>query len=575
MSRADGRWLAGLTLLVALVLVRALGLRELEFSRPFSYESDGLQYLAVFRTILTTGWYTSTELLGAPFGATHYDAPVPDGLFLLFVSLLRVFTRDPAVAFNLLFIGGFLLVPACFFAAARMLGVPRPLAAAGALAYGFLPFHFQRLNHLFYTLYFLPPLVIAVAALLAERHVPALRAWLTWRKALLFIAAGAAGVYYAAFMLVVMVFAAVAGAVAWGERRRLLHGAVAAALIAGSTLANLAPSVVHQLRAGPNPEVAQRNVAESEVYGLKLVQMLLPNALHPIHAAGIPAQKYNSIAFVTENTTASLGALGAAGFLVALWWVLVRRSPAAERPGDERIDFLSRCGAVLFLVATVGGLGTLFALAVSPQLRALNRVSVVIAAIALLVLLLAVARWTQRGSTEPIRARRALVASAVMLVVWAVDEAPQRVLQSARDRQEHAADAEMVRAMKAVLPARAMVLQLPYTSYPEAPAHHLEGHYGLFRPYLHDSDFRWSYGDMRGRRSDLWLRALSARPVAEQVEEAARAGFQGILVERRAYKDNGAEVEAKLAAALGPPRLVRPDGKLSLYRIDAAGAPAK
>jgi hypothetical protein len=198
LARADGAWVLALLFGVSSVLVYSLDLPHMVPSVPLSYEGDSLQYLAVFRSILTTGWYTSMPMLGAPFGTTHFDAPVPDGLFLLFVSALRPFTTDPAIAFNALYIGGFLLVPVCFFVAARQLALPRALAAAGALAYTFLPFHFLRVPHLFYTLYFLQPLVVAVAATLIDTRIAS--RWLSWRKVVLFIATGASGVYYAFFL---------------------------------------------------------------------------------------------------------------------------------------------------------------------------------------------------------------------------------------------------------------------------------------------------------------------------------------------------------------------------------------
>jgi phosphoglycerol transferase len=55
---------------------------------------------------------------------------------------------------------------------------------------------------------------------------------------------------------------------------------------------------------------------------------------------------------------------------------------------------LSKSNALLFLFATVGGLGATFAVLVSPQLRAWNRLSLTIAAVSLLVLLIALSRWT-------------------------------------------------------------------------------------------------------------------------------------------------------------------------------------
>jgi phosphoglycerol transferase len=571
MNRKDLYWMAALLALVGAVLVYSLDLRSFDFLVPFMYASDSLQYLAVFRTVLTTGWYTEPTLLGAPFGATHYDFPFPDGLFLLFVSALRPFTSSPAIAFNLLFIGGFFLVPAAFFYAARKLGVPRPLAAVGALAYGFLPFHFLRTPHLFYTLYFLPPLVVACAVMLGEPELAPLRKWLTWRKALLFVVTGAAGVYNAFLLILVLGFAALVAAITTRESRRLAHGAVAVGLIACSTLANLAPNVLHRLRAGANPEVAVRTAGESETYGLKLAQLLLPHPSHPLMYLSAPGRVYGASAFVTENHTSSLGLIGSAGFLLGLWWVFVRPGPSADGLG-RRIDLLAKSNGFLFLVATVGGFSVLFAVLVTPQLRAWNRASVIIAAMSLFVLLLAITRFVERVPSESLRARRAAVTAVPLLLVWAVDQAPQRATQPAADRENFAADARFIAQAAASVPPGSMVLELPYTGFPEWGVNYQEGSYGMVRPYLHDSSLRWSFGDMRGRPNDLWLRALSARAVASQVEAAARKGFAAVYVERRAYADHGAAAERQIAALLGPPVVVRSDGETAFYRIPSRPA---
>ena len=568
LERADAAWSLALLLGVSLMLVYSLDLPHVKLSVPLSYEGDSLQYLAVFRTILTTGWYTSMPLLGAPFGTTHFDAPVPDGLFLLFVSALRPFTTDPAVAFNVLYIGGFLLVPVCFFIAARRLDIPRELALAGAVAYTYLPFHFLRIQHLFYTLYFLPPLVVAAAATLID--MPIASRWLSWRKGALFIVTGACGVYYAFFLAGTLLFGGMISMFATGERRRFGLAAAGAAIITASLVANLAPNLLYQARHGANPSVAQRQVVESEIYGLKVVQLLLPHAFHPIHALGAPARKYNESTAMTEAHTSSLGLIASAGFLLALLRLFTRWSTPAT-VAERRLDLLAKANGFLVLAATVGGFGVLFALLVSPQIRAWNRVSVIVAAIALLALLLEVARWTQQPDAPDAKRRRRAFAAVALLAVWAIDEAPQRALQLQATRDEYGRDAAFVARAATMLPAGASVFQLPYVAYPETPPQHREGHYGMIRPYLQPSTLHWSHGAMRGRPEDDWLRTVSARPLAQQVDIAERSGFSAIYVERRAYPDNGAAVERRLSALLGPPILERDDKALALYRLTPRG----
>jgi phosphoglycerol transferase len=425
-----------------------------------------------------------------------------------------------------------------------MLDVPRPLAAIGALAYTWLPFHFLRTGHLFYTIYFVPPLVVAVAAQLADARLDPLRAWLTWPRVLLFIVAGTAGIYNAFFSIVVLCFTALVAAVAWREKRRLAHGIAAAAIVAAAALSTLAPSVIYQSQHGRNPDVSQRFAGESETYALKLAPLVLPNINHPIQWMRAPAGKYHSSgAAITENYTASLSLLGSAGFLLSLI-LLFGRFESPVTASGRRLDLLSKSNALLFLFATVGGLGATFAVLVSPQLRAWNRLSLTIAAVSLLVLLIALSRWTERASSPALMQRRVAVVTVVLAAIWLFDQAGWRMSQPAAARVEFRDDADFVAKAAALVPSGAMVYELPYVGYPEVKPLYAEDYYGMGRPYIHPS----TLAELRGMRARerQWLRELSTRPVDEQIEAARRRIRRG-LCRSSGLSDHGAQVEARRA----------------------------
>ena len=83
------------------------------------------------------------------------------------------------------------------------------------------------------------------------------------------------------------------------------------------------------------------------------------------NSAGRPAE--------TENRSASLGLVGAAG-LVALVAVVLLPVPRPWPYGP-----LAGMTVFVLLYATIGGFGSVFNLLVSPQIRALNRISVFVA----------------------------------------------------------------------------------------------------------------------------------------------------------------------------------------------------
>ena len=192
------KWLVGLNSFVAAVLFRSLGLGSFDIRIPFVYSGDGFLSVSIFKTVITDGWYLSPSHLGAPFGAKHFDYPIPDGLFLFFVKLVVYFVPDANVAFNLLYIGSFFLVASTAFYALQKLGARSLLAAIGAIAYTFLPYHYQRTEHIFLACYFLLPLVVLLAVGITNFD-GTVRKWLTLRKILFLFIVGSGGVYYAFF----------------------------------------------------------------------------------------------------------------------------------------------------------------------------------------------------------------------------------------------------------------------------------------------------------------------------------------------------------------------------------------
>jgi phosphoglycerol transferase len=95
--------------------------------------------------------------------------------------------------------------------------------------------------------------------------------------------------------------------------------------------------------------------------------------------------------------------------------------------------------------------------------------------------------------------------------------------------------------------------------------------YGLARGYLNTDTLRWSYGAMKGRPGDEWLRLLSLRVIDEQLDLAARSGFGAVHVDRRAYVDRGAAIESELRRRLGAPIAQGADGLDVAYRMQPMG----
>ena len=336
------------------------------------------------------------------------------------------------------------------------------------------------------------------------------------------------------------------------------------------------PLAVHHARHGRNPEVATRDPREAEIFGMRIAQLLLPVAQHPVPALRHLKDRYDAMApFPGETSASSLGVVGGVGFLALLGLLLL---PMGEgRPRRELWRALGVLNLLALLIATTGGFGSLFAFVVTPDIRTYARMHVFVAFLALFAVALLLERLVTR------RARLGLAACGLVLLVGLLDQVtPPAVRPYAMVKAHYRSDAALVRAIEAAVPAGGMILEVPHQSYPEGgpSAGGKPLNYSPLRPYLHSRSLRWSYPAMRGRSADAWAQKIATLPAADLVRAASDVGFDGILVHRAGYPDEGARIEGELAAAL--PSATRATGTgLSFFslvehnREALAGVPAE
>ncbi|GAB7082371.1 hypothetical protein [Megalodesulfovibrio paquesii] len=547
-----------------------------ELSFPYVYTGDGLSHAWLSQRAME-GWIFENPRSGYPFGSAFFDYPGSDSGNLLIIKALGWCTGTWYGAMNLYYL---LSYPAVFLAAylvARLLGLRQALSLALAVLYAMATYHAQRLGHIFLTWYFVAP-IFFYAAVVASAAGDEGRRW-RWRAGpgwpllAVLVAAASFGVYYAFFGVILLAVGGIAGWVQTGRAAPLVRAGLYCAAVAGGVFLNVAPSIWYHLLHGPNPEVAARHAAESEYLGFKMMQLLLPRENHRLFFFNYYNKAYNiTRPLINENTSATLGLVGAAGFLLSLWHLLVIAAGGAL---ERRLRLMSVFGLVLFLFGTVGGLGAMFSAFVSPMLRSWNRISIFMAFGALftllLVLQLACERWL-----SPLRARLVMALLAVLLLrvgLW--DQTlPSFAGQINATAQAFRQEQAFIQSIEAQLPPGSAVYQLPYMPFPEQPSLERLETYDLAAGYLHSSTLRWSYAGIRGREGDLFYRALAREPLPRQLEVLQRLGFAGVYVDRRGYADNATALVTSLEDLTGaPPAVVRADGEVVFFRLPNATQP--
>jgi phosphoglycerol transferase len=562
-----------------LISAVVLDLRHANLTVPFDYGgSDSYTFMQAFKDIGETGSVDANLRIDAPLQAGFQRDPQILYLPILFVRFLFLFFHDFGAVLNAYFLLGFPLTAVCALYALRTIGFSYFAAFVPALLYAFLPYHmFRGEHHLLIGAYFVVPLAILVAFWIAGGRPLFRRRSGTWLPsvsregalAILFcVVLGSYHPYYAFFALFVFLLAAAYGSVAFNLWQGVADGAVTIGITLGAFALNVAGYVISKGTA--LPAAWSRSPAEGEIFGLKFIQLLLPIPAHRIAELAQFRQYYAATApLVNENGMASLGSVGSIGLLLLLVVLLL---PFRTKPNDVLKQSAVLAGGC-FLLATIGGLGSLFNYLVIPDVRAYNRISVYIAFFSLVAVAWLLEKARERWVRNLLGRRISVGALALLLVLGVADQSsPAMVPNYAANAAEYRSDRAFVQTIESSLPPGSAVFELPYTLYPDSEELVPAGTspYWMFKGYLHSNGLRWSYGALKGSDDDAWLRALSSLPVAKLLPKLVVAGFDGIYIERPLYADQAAErtLESDLSRALLEAPPAGADGTQAFFSLD-------
>jgi phosphoglycerol transferase len=533
------------------------------FHAPLDQRPDAIFNMALVKGMIEHGSVLANPSLGAPAGQRLDDFPVGgDFLHLAAVRGLTLLSHDPVIVVNLYFLLSFPVVAAVAWWMLRRLAVSPWSAAVAAALFSLLPYHFVRgPNHLFLASYFAVPLgAVLVLALLGGDPLAAHERRFTLLAALTI---GFSSFYYAVLTCALALLAATLRGLAERRRRPLLAAFAIVGVIGIGVSVALSPALVRRWRDGPNRLAGQRSAAESEGFALKLTQLVLPIEHHRVPALAELKRRYVASAPLLGEApdAVSLGAAGTGGLV---WLTALLFGYCASGGAWPRCEARERHAAVAaglaFAVGTVGGLSSLAAYLIHPQIRCWGRLSVFIAFFALFALACRIDSRARHPAT------RASLLVAVLVLGFLDQTSPAQVPDYPRLYADFQSDRDLVAEVERRLPAGAAVFQLPYVPFPESPPMHRLHDSAQLRPYLHSRSLRWSYGAMKGRADD-WAAELADESIATAVRGVAAAGFAGLTVDRLAYEDHGAALEAAVGELAGERPLASPDGRVSFFDL--------
>jgi hypothetical protein len=572
-------WLALVAMIVStLIAVVVLRAWMIDLQIPLYLHGDANLNLGEVQNMLESGSPQVGPRLGAPFGQNSLDYALGgDSLNFALIKTMSLATGNAAGAITLFFLLTFPLIAVTSYVALRGLAISRPVALVVSIVYSIVPYHFEQgVNHVFLAAYFAVPLACYVLfSTISGRPVFGLgkltrRGRLTGLLGTILAAflIASTGVYYVAFALLMLVPAAILGWVRSRSRLVLASAALVGVAIVLVFIWDSWPTISYLMHNGANPDVPARGTGESANYPLSPAGLFMPIAGHRFGPFASLADRYD-LSFIGGSPNGnSLGLIGSFGLLLLIAVVLGSLVGALTR---RRLWRRERTLAALTLVsvgiAIFGGFDFLFAMLVTAQIRAWNRMSIFVAFLALVAVALVLSvswRYVRRTRWRQL----ALVGLALVVPLAVFDQTSNRYVPAYDTNQvEWHNHAAFVGQVAASLPAGAALYQLPYRAYPEGGDLAASSDYDPMIPYFYSSDLKISYGGTKGREAG-WQSYVYQQPVDRVLPILCRAGFAAIWLDRAAYESGQAQpIEDALSAALGTQPTVGDSDRFAVFDL--------
>ncbi len=505
------------------VLILAVCYRNANLSYPLVYQGgDDFGVFYYVKTIDKFGISLENPMTGGVTGSNMYDYPYADSLSFFIVKIIGLFTDDVFLITNLFyFICSIIIASTAFFVLAKRIK-SKGVAISLALLYANSVFFSMRYGHMWLVPYFMIPIECDIALNILDDKIVDQKKKLYkdrkfWINILLAFLCGFTGLYYAFFACILFFAAFVIEIIKSKKIREHIYSLF---FIFSTVLAcglQYIPNLMYLMKNGinNNSEMNVRLIGDAEYYGMKFIQLILPRPSHRIAFLRDLIEKYNAnYPSVNENMTSSLGIIATIGFIISFVVLFSTKD-------NKDIAFLN---LVVFMVGTIGGLGSLFSLLIHTPMRSYNRLSLVIMFLSLLMM---------GEYLDLLFAKLSMISVCIicgLIVFVGIFDQTTTISQSEDMKWEIDDQRLFVEAIDNQLNGNDLVFQYPYVGWPSG------GDYKMLVGYIFSNDTRWSFGAMQGREEANWQEKVAAKPIEEMIDDIVNVGYKGLYVDVNIYE---------------------------------------
>ena len=556
----------GYVLLVMAVTAAALvgfhHVNRINLWLPIAFYQDALDDYSFAKSIIEGSWYLVNERMGAPFGQSFVYWPINDNLHLAFQYVLGKFSDNAFFSANFYAIYGSALTAIAAAYVLRFFKIEPLLALAAGVFFALLPFHLvysTRANWigLYYAIPIGAYLSLSVSyyrrtAFLIRDPQSGVWHFHGWRLLVLFLLCAilgtASGNIYYSYFASFFIFASVA----YQYLRKpdvsiIIYGLTALLFLVVAIVVQTLPNIIDAVETG-RTYVSTRS--PKDVSGLRYLDLFVPFQQHPIPFLAAIGKKYSLSAVDNTQVYVGIGLLGTAGFITLLVWLLRFGKQKWRRPLKMHLAILI-VASIIFSME--GGVNYLVGVFVSPEMRALNRIGPYIGFFSIFAIALLLDDLRRRNRYF----RNWFLYIPALFVVFSLSiydaiggrHYPDQkyVLQQARFFEGKA----HLDHLEKILPAGAMIFQLPPIQNFEGPGRGTIGGSDHSASFLQSSTLKFSHGHFLVSPEADWMFAMEKKPPQDMLTALAITGFSGVHVDKRGYEDQGQALIRELSSLAG------------------------
>ena len=545
---------------------------------PWSYGGDAISVYQLSQNIKDSGWIINNSRLAAPFTGDFHDYAqfFTQNISYFFVKLFFHISKNIYFSLNLCFLLNCFACSLFSYYVFKVLKINRLISIFSSITFSLMPYYFLRgVNHFPLSQYqFIPFSFILCIWCYTEDDFFILKSnFFKNYKSIFaiifcFLIAGNGGGYYPFFT---SFFIIVTGLLKSNFRinKSILPSLFIVLIIIFFFVLNISPYIFYRFANGKNLHITNRLSFESEYYGLKIIQLFIPNNSHKINFIQNIINNYNNSGFlINENQTSYLGLIGSFG---CLFLFLIVFSKKIKLFNNKIFILLSKLNLAGILFATIGGFSSLFSLLITSIIRGYNRISIFLSFLCILTISLIFNKLLENIKKTIYKIFTLFIIS-IFFIIGLFFQYPfdlsRKALIDIISRYENSltSDKEFIMYIENIMPKEAMIYQLPYQSFPESgPINHMSD-YRHFIGCINSEKLKWSYGTIKGRYPDYWHQKINSYPIMQKIIILSLVGFNGIYIDRLAYTSNEiTNLEYSLQEILKTPIIYSKDNMLSFF----------